>query len=433
MDAKPAIAAIRFAQGRRPTDPVPGDAVAWLDSQLAPGLPGPQLPEDLPATIPAILAARNEDTARFRAGGMGRPNQRRIVQEESVAALALSIDGQQGFRERLVAFWANHLTVDRRKVPYYVGNYTREVIRAHVTSRFEDMLLAMAQHPAMLDYLDNTGSVGPNSPVGRRSRRGLNENLAREILELHTVTPAAGYTQADVTSFAAILTGWSVNAAREPYGFSFRARAHEPGPKTVMGHTFPEGQEGGVMALAWLARHEKTHRHLATKLVRHFVADDPPPAAVDRIYGVLRDTQGDLGAAARALVALPEAWEPPLTKLRSPQDYLISVLRAVEAPGDSAGRAFAMTQFLGQSWWSPPAPIGFPDTAAAWASPEMMVRRIDVANGLSARGAGRDAGDLAAAVLGPLARPETLRATARAGSAREALTLVLTSPEFQRR
>lgn len=433
MDAKSAIAAIRFAQGRRPADPVPGDPVAWLDSQLAPDLPGPQLAEDLPSTLPAIFAARLEDTERVRAGGTGRPNQGRIVREEAVAALALSIGGQQGFRERLVGFWANHLAVDRRKVPYYAGHYAREAIRPHVTGRFEDMLLAMARHPAMLDYLDNSGSVGPNSPIGRRSGRGLNENLAREILELHTVSPAAGYTQADVTSFAAILTGWSINAAREPFGFVFRPQAHEPGPKTVMGQTFPEGQEGGVMALAWLARHDKTHRHLATKLVRHFVADDPPPAAVERVHGVLRDTRGDLGAAARVLVAMPEAWDPPLTKLRAPQDYLISVLRAVEAPADTAARAFAMTQFLGQSWWSPPAPIGFPDTAAAWASPELMVRRIELANGLSARGAGRDAGDLAEAVLGPLTKPETLRATARAGSAREALTLVLTSPEFQRR
>lgn len=433
MDAQPVIAAIRFGQGRRPTDPVPTDPAAWLDSQLAPGLPGPQLPDDLPATLPAIFAARQEDTAQRRAGGVGRPNQARIIREESLAAIALSIGGQQGFRERLAAFWGNHLTVDRRKVPLFAGHYMREVIRPHITSRFEDMLVAMARHPAMLDYLDNNGSLGPNSPQGLRRRRGLNENLAREILELHTVTPAAGYSQADVTSFARILTGWGYDGGREPFGFVFRPQSHEPGPKTVMGQTFPEGQEGGVMALTWLARHEKTHRHLATKLVRHFVDDDPPPAAVERIYGVLRDTRGDLGAASRALIALPEAWQPPLAKLRSPQDYMFSVMRAVEAPPGTADRALGVTQFLGQSWWAPPAPIGFPDNAAAWAAPEMLVRRIDWANGLSGLGAGRDAADLADAVLGPLCRPDTLRAAARAGSAREALTLVLTSPEFQRR
>jgi uncharacterized protein (DUF1800 family) len=433
MDAQPVIAAIRFAQGRRPNDPVPADPVAWLDSQLAPGLPGPDLPADLPATQPAVFAAALADRDHLRAGGMGRPNQARILREEALGALALSIGGDQGFRERLVAFWANHLAIQRVRVPLFAGLYVREVIRANLTGKFEDMLMAMARHPAMLAYLDNNGSVGPNSPVGRRSRRGLNENLAREILELHTVTPAAGYSQADVTSFAHILTGWGYQGQREPFGFIFRAQAHEPGPKELMGRTFPPGQEGGVMALAWLARHEKTHRNLATKLVRHFVADDPPPGAVDTIFGVLRDTGGDLGAASRALVRLPEAWQPPLGKLRNSQDYVIGVLRGIEAPPDTADRALGAMQFLGQPWWGPLAPIGFPDNAAAWAAPEMMVRRIDWANGMAGRGAGRDAAALAEAVLGPLCRPETLRATARAGSAREALALVLTSPEFHRR
>lgn len=433
MDAQPAIAAIRFAQGRRPADPVPADPVAWLDSQLAPGLPGPQLPPDLPATQPAVFAAILEDTAHMRAGGMGRPNQARIIRGEAVAAIELAIGGQQGFRERLVAFWANHLAVQRIRVTNYAGLYIREVIRPHVTGRFEDMLLAMARHPAMLAYLDNNGSVGPNSPAGLRMRRGLNENLGREILELHTVTPAAGYSQEDVTNFARILTGWGFEAVRQPVGFVFRPQSHEPGPKTVMGKTFPPGEEGGVEALLWLARHEKTHRHLATKLVRHFVADDPPPAAVDRIYGVLRDTRGDLGAAARALVRSPEAWASPLTKLRNPQDYVIAVLRAIEAPADSAERADAVMRLLGQGLWNAPAPIGFPDMAAAWAAPELMVRRIDWANGMAARGAGRDAAEIGTAVLGPLCRPETLRAAGRAGSAREALTLVLTAPEFHRR
>ena len=433
MDVQPAIASIRFAQGRRPSDPLPADPVAWLDSQLAPGLPGPELPADLPSTQPAVFAAILEDNAHVRAGGMGRPNQARILRGETLAAIELAVVGQQGFRERLVAFWANHLAVQRARAPNYIGLYVREVIRPHVTGRFEDMLLAMARHPGMLTYLDNNGSVGPNSPAGLRMRRGLNENLAREILELHTVTPAAGYSQDDVTSFARILTGWAFEARREPFGFVFRAQSHEPGPKTVMGKTFPPGEEGGVEALLWLARHDKTHRHLATKMVRHFVADDPPPAAVDHVHGVLRDTRGDLGAAARALVRLPEAWATPLTKLRNPQDYVIAVLRAIEAPADSAERADAVMRLLGQTLWNAPAPIGYPDTAAAWAAPELMVRRIDWANGMAARGAGRDAAELGAAVLGPLCRPETLRAAARAGSAREALTLVLTAPEFHRR
>ncbi len=283
-------------------------------------------------------------------------------------------------------------------------------------------------------YLDNAGSVGPNSPVGLRRRRGLNENLAREILELHTVTPAAGYSQDDVTSFAKILTGWSQEGAREPFGFVFRTQAHEPGPKTVMGRTFPEGQEGGVMALTWLARHEQTHRHLATKLVRHFVADDPPPAAVQRIFGVLRDTQGDLGAASRALVRLPEAWQTAAVQAALPAG--LHDQRAARDRGTTRhGRARHGHRAVPRPILVEPAGAdrlsrhrrGLGRAGDCWcaASNGPMASRAAVRGGMPA--------DLVEAVLGPLCRPETLRATARAGSAREALTLVLTSPEFQRR
>ncbi len=364
---------------------------------------------------------------------MGRPNMGRIWRGEGAAALGLDIASPYGFRERLVAFWANHFTVARQKVPYFVGHYLREAIRPHVTGKFEDMLVAVARHPAMLAYLDNQGSIGPDSRAGQRMRRGLNENLAREILELHTVTPAAGYTQADVTAFAKVLTGWSFMGNREPYGFAFRPFAHEPGAKTVMGRTFPEGQEGGLQALAWLGRHEATHRHLATKLVRHFVDDEPPPEAVRTVFAALRDTRGDLGAASRALVRLPQAWAPPLTKLRTPTDYVIAVLRAVDAPPETGQRAIGALQYLGQPLWNARAPIGWPDVGAEWASAETMLRRIEWANGVSGRGSAMGAAELAEAVLGPLCRPETLRAAARAGSAREALTIVLTSPEFHRR
>ena len=433
MDAQPVVAALRFGQGRRPADPLPADPLAWLDSQLAPGLPGPPLPEDLPATLPAIYQAAQQDNEHLRTGGMGRPNQGRIMRLEAQAAIALAVTGEQGLRERLVAFWANHFAVARNRVPYVAGHYVREAIRPHIAARFEDMLLAVMRHPAMLTYLDNTGSVGPNSIAGQRQRRGLNENLAREVLELHTITPAAGYSQADVTAFAKVLTGWGVEPQRAPYGFIFRPNAHEPGEKTLLGRAIPEGEAGGVEALRWLARHDATHRHLAAKLVRHFVADDPPPAAVGRIHGVLRDTGGDLGAATRALIRLPQAWAPPLTKLRAPQDYVIAVLRALDAPAESAERAFGAMQYLGQPLWQPPAPIGFPDMARDWTAPELMVRRIEWANGVSGRGGGRGAAELAEAVLGPLCPPATLRAAARAGSAREALTIVLTSPEFHRR
>ncbi|MBR0673552.1 DUF1800 domain-containing protein, partial [Neoroseomonas soli] len=408
MESAHAIAATRFALGRRPGDPVPADPAAWLDSQLAPGLPAPTLPEGVPPTLPGIFAAAAEDNESVRAG-MGRANQQRIVRGEAEAFIAHAIVTPNGFRERLVAFWANHFTVARGKAPYTVGHFVREAIRPHILGRFDDMLVAATRHPAMLAYLDNQGSVGPGSPAGQRSRRGLNENLAREILELHTLTPAAGYTQADVTAFAKVLTGWSFAPGREPFGFIFRPAAHEPGTKTVMGRVWPESQEGGLQLLAWLGRHEATHRHIATKLVRHFVADDPPPEAVEAIFAVLRETEGDLGAASRALVRLPQAWSMPLAKLRAPYDYVIAVLRALEAPPEAAERAFGTLQFLGQPLWNARAPNGWPDVASEWAAPESMIRRVEWASGVSARGAGRDAAEVAEAVLGPLCRPETLR------------------------
>lgn len=187
-----------------------------------------------------------------------------------------------------------------------IGAYMREAIRPHVTGRFSDMLLAVMRHPAMLMYLDNASSIGPDSATGRRSHHGLNENLARECLELHTVSPAAGYSQGDVTSFAAILTGWGVDMKAERPGFVFREKAHEPGPKTLMGQTFPEGEEGGVQALHFLGTHPATYHHIATQMVRHFVSDTPSPASVRHVETVLRDSEGDLQAASLALADLPD-------------------------------------------------------------------------------------------------------------------------------
>ncbi len=204
------------------------------------------------------------------------------------------------FRERLVWFWANHFTVSLRagRIAALAGDYLRSAIRPHVTGRFGDMLLAVMRHPAMLIYLDNAGSFGPDSAAGLRQGKGLNENLARECLELHTVSPAAGYTQADVTSFARLLTGWSVaNGDRS-------RPASASGPCTSRASrrcwaAVPGRRGGRASALAFLADHPATHRHLATKLVQHFVADDPPPADGQRIEGVLRDTRGDLGQPRR--------------------------------------------------------------------------------------------------------------------------------------
>jgi uncharacterized protein (DUF1800 family) len=296
------------------------------------------------------------------------------------------------------------------------------------------MLLAVMHHPTMLFYLNNVGSVGPDSIAGRDGKRGLNENLARECLELHTVSPAAGYTQADVTNFAKILTGWSVAIRGEPPGFQFHPRAHEPGEQVLMAHTFPAGEEGGLAALHFLANHPSTHRFLATKLVRYFVADDPPDMAVRRMEGVLRDSGGNLAAAAEALVTLDVAWEPA-SKLRTPQDFVIAALRALDLPDEELATVplQAILAGQGQAFQAAPQPNGWPDRANDWAAPEAMMRRIDWAYAVSGRVGTRDVAELAAANLGPLLRDDTLQAVRRAGSRRDAMTLLFSAPEFQRR
>ncbi len=340
------------------------------------------------------------------------------------------------FRERLVMFWANHFTVSlkRPEIAPVLHAYIREAIRPHVTGRFTDMVLAVMRHPAMLLYLDNAGSFGPNSPVGQKQHKGLNENLARECLELHTITPAAGYTQADVTSFARILTGWSLELKDEPVGFKYRPATHEPGEHMVMGQSFPEGEAGGVAALTWLSQHPATYHNLASKLANHFVQDAPPPAAVQRLEAVLRTTHGDLKAVSREIVKLPEAWQP-LVKLRSPAEYVLAVLRAAdlgpnqEHPVDVPGVIAA----LGQPLYVAPLPNGWPDTATDWAGSEGLLQRVDWAYGFSGRLSAMDAEQLGERALGPLFSEGTKAAIRGAGARRDALAMLFSSPEFLRR
>ncbi len=432
MDQHTAQAMIRFGLGRRGTEAIPNDPQAWLAQQVEAPDPAAFDP-GLPGTADGLTVLREQRKLKLK----GEESLIRPLLEEDVAAHTDNIlTTPAPFRERLVWFWFNHFTVSIRAggVNAVIGPYLREAIRPNITGSFAGLLLAVMRHPAMLIYLDNAGSAGPNSNAARNAngRRGLNENLARECLELHTVSPNAGYTQADVTEFARILTGWSIDQQRLFPGFLFRPGAHEPGSKTLMGRRFGPGEEGGIAALGFLARHPATHRHLATKLVRHFVADDPPPGAVRTIEGVLRDTDGDLGAASTALLHLPEAWTP-LTKLRSPVDFAVAALRALDLPPDKRPPLRGALLALGQPLWNAPLPNGWPDVAAGWSAPEAVMRRIDWSQALASRAGDQDPASIADAALGPLLRPETRDAMRRAGSRHDALTLLLTSPEFQRR
>jgi uncharacterized protein (DUF1800 family) len=347
-----------------------------------------------------------------------------------------------GFVELLVAFWSNHFCISAAKgepARIWAGSFEREAIRPHVLGRFADMLRAVEQHPAMLFFLDNQQSLGPNSRAGLARNKGLNENLAREIMELHTLGVGGGYTQADVTSLARIITGWTF-AGRQgglgtPGSFAFNVNAHQPGPQVLLGRTYePTGLAQGEAALADIARHPSTANFIATKLVRHFVADDPPQALVARLRDVFAKTDGDLKAMATALVDSDEAWKAPLTKMRSPYDFVVASGRLLARVPEDPGGYLNNLNLLGQPLWSPAGPNGFPDTTAAWAAPEGMKLRLDIAAQMGARlGNNIDPLDLLEFAAADAASIETRRTIERAESRQQALALLLMSPEMQRR
>ncbi|HEU5274118.1 MAG TPA: DUF1800 family protein [Xanthobacteraceae bacterium] len=360
----------------------------------------------------------------------------RIIGAEARARFAAARTAEIGFVERLVWFWSNHLCVSSLGAAVMAGGYEREAIRPHVLGRFADMLVASASHPAMLQYLDNARSIGPTSVAGLIVKVGLNENYARELLELHTLGVRTGYTQEDVTNLAKILTGWTFIGPVVPgHGleFVFSPRLHEPGAQVVLGKTYAEvGINQGRAALADLARHPVTARHVATKLARHFVADDPPPALIGRLARRFLDTDGDLKEIAKALVEAPETWETPPTKLKRPNEWLTAMRRALpDAPGN-VKRGLQVRLNMGEPLWGVPAPEGFPDVQASWA--DGLAQRLDIAARTGERLADSvDAMDLVETTLGPLASADTKRAVARADSRAQAITIALMAPEFHRR
>ncbi len=411
---------------------------------------GPAMQSDAPATAGRRRAAQGDG---FRAT-FGADQLR-----EYGARYGMATTTAHGFVERLVRFWSNHfaISVDKRPAALYAAPMEREAIRPHVLGRFEDLLLAAEMHPGMLRYLDNTQSVGEGSMFAVRGarrqaqrggdapprRRGLNENLAREILELHTLGVDGGYAQGDVTELARAITGWGTPLARAYRGdapahgeaFVFRAAAHEPGARSVLGRRYAEGGlEQGRAILADLARHPSTATHLATKLARHFVADAPPPALVERMAAAYLADDGDLRALYRAMIGSDLAWGEDARKFKTPDDFVVSALRAA---GIDAGAAPLQTvnllRQLGQPPFTPRSPAGFADTAADWTGPDALWKRVQVAQTLAQR-VPRERLDpvrVAGEVFGNGLDGETSTALKRAESERDGLALLFASPAFQ--
>ena len=392
------------------------------------------------------------DTAKMEAGkvDMAKPDaakrklsmEQEIFRSEALARFQHAIAAEAGLIDRLVWFWSNHFCVSVAKSQFSrvtAGNLEREAIRPHVLGHFGEMLKAVEQHPAMLHYLDNQQSVGPNSKAGQNRKKGLNENLAREIMELHSLGVGGGYSQADVTSLARIITGWSVHGREvknaEPGTFAFNANAHEPGDQTVLGKVYAaNGIAQGEAVLSDLARHKATAKHIAFKLARHFVADVPPASLVERLSQVFLQSDGDLKAVTLALLDADEAWNAPLTKLRSPAEFLVAVARATGRNMDDPGQLLNGLNALGQPLWQPSGPNGFGDTVDTWASAEGMKLRLDVASNLARQV--KDLGnplDVLDAVSGAAASSLTKEAIARAESKQQGFAILLMSPEFQRR
>ena len=468
-----AIAANRFGLGARPGELERlGDPAHWLLRQLelpAPVLAGEGLrpsAETLTRVTEARRDAREERKRKADAAGDGEQVKvafktatiyRPVYVDEAYARLAHAVNTERPFLERLTQFWSNHfaVSIDKVAVLGLAGALEREAIRPRVTGSFTDLLLAVEKHPAMLLYLDNQLSIGPNSRVGKLAARragdrkvDINENLAREILELHTLGVNGGYTQADGTTFARAISGWSIGGEEnnrrlarlgldpgKPGEFHFREAFHEPGAKKLLGKSHgDDGLKQGEAILRDLAMRPQTARFVCTKLARHFIADDPPEAVVDRMTRAWLDSRADLMAVYRSLVASGEAWERPLTKFKTPSDYLHSAYRGLGIPLREKRRSLQGLETLGQRSFSPGSPAGWPDTSADWDGPSALLKRITWADVVSQRmGDARNARELAPKLLGGTLGAETAQAITRAESGAQALTLLLASPEFMRR
>ncbi|MFA5989510.1 MAG: DUF1800 domain-containing protein [Sphingomonas sp.] len=476
------IALNRFGLGARGDEAAPANARAWLIGQFAafepappaiaalPGrrqivtdiadffgqfrqqkvaLPAPELPHaPLPAAGGAAGGGAVQQVRKF-ARQAGRDTYAGAVG----ARVSVAVASKAPFVERMVHFWANHfaVSIDKATVVGLAGNMEFEAIRPHVLGRFSDMLSAVERHPAMLLYLDQAQSIGPNSAIGQRAaanaerKHGLNENLAREILELHTLGVRAGYSQADVTEFARALTGWTVaGLARGPLSrlvggapgdFAFVPAVHEPGTRIIMGRHY--AQPGAAQAQAVLddlARSPATAEHIATKLARHFAGDTPPPALVERLKAAFLASDGDLSVLYRVLIDAPELWGEGAAKFRSPWEWSLAAMRALNLANVPAQRTTGLLNELGQPVWRPGSPAGYEDFTATWAGPDAVMRRVEAAGRIAIQAAGRvDARALGAKLYPGSLSPATKAALANAESADQALALLLVAPETLRR
>jgi len=461
------IAANRFGLGARPGElaNIGSDPRGWLMQQL----PGPQslpneirsLPRSASILVEVSEIRKMQREAKNAATDQPAPDvvqkfgkiARRHYLEQTETRYRNAVATDFPLHERLVHFWTNHFAISADKPPItaLAGCFENEAIRPNLAGSFFELLIAVEQHPGMIVYLDNQRSIGPNSAAAKMARRrrkraqevGLNENLAREILELHTLGVDGGYTQDDVTTFARVITGWSIGgsgpdgrfAEGTPGEFEFRDSIHEPGSQTILGRRYNQsGLDQGEAVLRDLSAHPATATFIATKLARHFVADDPPPTMVERLSTVFLETNGHLPSVHAALINAAEPWDSTLSKYKSPQDFVISAFRAFRHVPDDGKFVVGALDLMGQTPYRPGSPAGWPDTAAHWGGADALFKRIEWSSTVANRiGSRINPLDLGTAVLGPAFGDHSRTSIARAESSAQGLTMLLASPEFQRR
>jgi uncharacterized protein (DUF1800 family) len=458
MSLEGAIAANRFGLGARPdeTERASRNPRAWLLSQLDGAAEQPQALDGQSLKDGGALVA---DMVRYqRERAMARRNDEQsdpvkaffkdrvgLYMKEMAARFALGFTTERPFAERWVRFWSNHFVVSAQnpRATTLVGSFEREAIRPNIHRTFEDMLLSVVRHPAMLLYLDNAQSVGPDSVRGRIAGKGLNENLGRELMELYTLGVDGGYSQADVVALAKLLTGWTIDRRGVgDGGFAYVPAIHQPGNIVLRGKQYASGENGTADAIRDLARDPSTAKHVARKIAIHFVADLPAQESCARLEKAFLQTGGRLQALAEAVIDDPKAWRTDRSKMRSPDEYVTAAFRLLGWPhgGDmqkQVAAAMAATRVMGEFPLAAPSPKGWPDSSDAWSGPDALLNRIEWAKALGDKMPSgftlSQAAAAGAAALGPLLRPKTLAAMRGAAGAGEAVALLITSPEFQRR
>ncbi len=458
MSLEGAIAVHRFGLGARPGEiaAASGDPKAWLLAQIGTAADEPVQDDGSAFPDSGTLVRQEQEQIRervaFKNGQISLKDQSpdavkkfiapriKIFRDEMAARFRLGFTTDRPFAEHLVWFWSNHFTVSTSagRTLNYAGAFEREAIRPYIADTFENMLLAVASHPAMLVYLNNAQSIGPHSLAGERSGRGRNENLGRELMELYSLGVDGGYTQADVIALANILTGWGLDP-NAPSGFGFFPNRHEPGAQSLRGKRYAPDLKGGIQAVRDLAHDPHTAHHIAVKFATYFIADQPAPQSVGRLEEVFNRTGGNLQALAAAAVDDPAVWNPAPGKMRSPVEYVTAGYRLLSLPhGDKSEQqiraAMGSARAMGEFPMTATSPNGWPLTSQAWSGPDAVLNRIEWARQVGAR-MPRDVNalDVAEAGMGPRLSSATKTAMSRAETQGEALALLIASPEFQRR